>query len=159
MNMVLFRPQNEGRAFFFAKKSFKGKTFSLRNHSDPQPKETRFVDGALPGHGEGTRGAVGAWDDGAAAFNDGESPCCLAYRSCRACFSGFDSGREQARAVRSRAARHGLCVCACVRACTRERAGACAPGSDDAGDSVGDAEQKSTTQVRVCRLKCFCSHS
>ena len=34
-----------------------------------------------------------AWDDGAAAFNDGESPYCLAYRLCRASFAGFDSGR------------------------------------------------------------------
>ena len=33
------------------------------------------------------------WDDRAAAFNDGESPYCLAYRLCRASFAGFDSGR------------------------------------------------------------------
>ena len=34
-----------------------------------------------------------AWDDGAAAFNDWESPYCLAHRLCRASFAGFDSGR------------------------------------------------------------------
>ena len=45
------------------------------------------------GDGEGTRDAVEAWDDGAAAFNDGKSPYCLAYRLCRARFAGFDSGR------------------------------------------------------------------
>ena len=39
------------------------------------------------------RDAVEARDDGAAAFNDGESPYCLAYRLCRALFAGFDSGR------------------------------------------------------------------
>ena len=43
--------------------------------------------------GEGTRDAVEAWDDGAAAFSDEESPYCLAYRLCRASFAGFDSGR------------------------------------------------------------------
>ena len=32
-------------------------------------------------------------DDGAAAFNDGESPYCLAHRLCPANFAGFDSGR------------------------------------------------------------------
>ena len=37
--------------------------------------------------------AVEAWDDGAAAFNDGESPYCLAHRLCRASFAGFGSGR------------------------------------------------------------------
>ena len=34
-----------------------------------------------------------AWGDGAAAFNDGESPYCLAHRLCRASFAGFGSGR------------------------------------------------------------------
>ena len=43
--------------------------------------------------GEGTRGAGEAWDDGAAAFNDGESPYCLAHRLCRARFASIDSGR------------------------------------------------------------------
>ena len=43
--------------------------------------------------GEGTRDAVEAWGDGAAAFSDWESPCCLAHRLCRTCFAGFDSGR------------------------------------------------------------------
>ena len=43
--------------------------------------------------GEETRDAVEAWEDGAAAFIDGESPYCLAYRLCRASFAGFDSGR------------------------------------------------------------------
>ena len=43
--------------------------------------------------GEGTRGAGEAWDGGAAAFNDGESPYCLAHRLCRASFAGFGSGR------------------------------------------------------------------
>ena len=38
-------------------------------------------------------GAAEAWGDGTAAFNDGESPLCLAYRLCRASFAGFDSGR------------------------------------------------------------------
>ena len=42
---------------------------------------------------EGTRDAMEAWDEGAAAFNDGESPYCLAYRLCRASFASFDSGR------------------------------------------------------------------
>ena len=42
---------------------------------------------------EGSRGAAEAWGDGTAAFNDGESPLCLAYRLCRASFAGFDSGR------------------------------------------------------------------
>ena len=42
---------------------------------------------------EGTRGAGEAWDDVAAAFNDGESPYCLAHRLCRASFAGFGSGR------------------------------------------------------------------
>ena len=42
---------------------------------------------------EGTRDAVEAWDDGAAAFNNGESPSCLAYQLCRASLAGFDSGR------------------------------------------------------------------
>ena len=42
--------------------------------------------------GEGTRDAVEAWDDGAAAFNDGESSSCLAYQLCRAGLAGFDSG-------------------------------------------------------------------
>ena len=37
--------------------------------------------------------AVEAWDDGDAAFNDGESPYCLAHGLCRASFAGFDSGR------------------------------------------------------------------
>ena len=41
----------------------------------------------------GTRDAVEARDDGAAAFNDGKSPSCHAYRLCRASFAGFDSGR------------------------------------------------------------------
>ena len=41
----------------------------------------------------GSRGAAEAWGDGTAAFNDGESPLCLAYRLCRASFAGFDSGR------------------------------------------------------------------
>ena len=45
------------------------------------------------GDGEGTRGAVEARGDGAAAFSDRESPACLAYRLCRASSSGFDSGR------------------------------------------------------------------
>ena len=44
-------------------------------------------------HGEGTRGAGEARDDGAAAFNDGESPYCLAHQLCRASFAGFGSGR------------------------------------------------------------------
>ena len=42
--------------------------------------------------GEGSRGAVEAWGDGAAACNDGESPHCLAYRLCRASFGGFGLG-------------------------------------------------------------------
>ena len=45
------------------------------------------------GDGEGTRDAVEAQDDGAAAFSDGVSPSCHAYRLCRASFPGFDSGR------------------------------------------------------------------
>ena len=43
--------------------------------------------------GEGSRGAMEAWDDGAAACNDGEPPHCLVYRLCRASFAGFDLGR------------------------------------------------------------------
>ena len=42
---------------------------------------------------EGTRDAVEARDDGAAALNDGRSPPCHAYRLCRASFPGFGSGR------------------------------------------------------------------
>ena len=38
------------------------------------------------------RDAVEAWGDEAAAFNDGESPYCLALRLCRGRFE-FDSGR------------------------------------------------------------------
>ena len=52
-----------------------------------------WKDGHIENGCEGTRGAGEAWDDGAAAFNDGESPYCLAYRLCRARFAGFDSAR------------------------------------------------------------------
>ena len=53
----------------------------------------RFSELAAQPHDAARQGAVEAWDDGAAAFNDGESPGCLAYRLCRASSAGFDSGR------------------------------------------------------------------
>ena len=42
-------------------------------------KNEKFATVLLGKDGKGTRDAVEAWDNGAAAFNNRESPYCLAY--------------------------------------------------------------------------------